>query len=124
MTANVAASVIDDGLASMKSAARYIYITSQEATTYAEAASTYALGNKDAGAGGIFPGAIAAGTNGRKLTTVSISDGAVTGNGTVTNWAITDAAALLAVGALSAGQAVESGNTFSLAAFDITIRSQ
>ena len=32
--------------------------------------------------------------------------------------------ALLAVGALSASQAVTTGNTFSLAAFDITIKSQ
>jgi hypothetical protein len=122
MTAHVADSVIDNGLSSLKSAARYVYITSAEATTYTEASSTFKLGTKDLTAGGVFPAAIAAGTNGRKVTTAAISDGTVDANGTATNWAITDAANLLAVGALSASQAVTSGNTFSLAAFDITIK--
>jgi hypothetical protein len=124
MTAHVNDSVIDNGLASLKAAARYVYICSAEPTTYAEASSTYALGVKDWGSAIAFPGAIAAGTNGRKLTTGAITDGVVSGNGTVTNWAITDGANLLAVGALSASQAVTSGNTFSLGAFDITIKSQ
>jgi hypothetical protein len=122
MAANVADSVIDNGLASLKTAARYVWITTQECTTYAEASSTYAKGSKDLGAGNVFPGAIAAGTNGRKVTTAAITDGAVSGDGTVNNWAITDGSALLAVGALSAGQAVVNGNTFSLGAFDITIK--
>jgi hypothetical protein len=42
----------------------------------------------------------------------------------VTNWAITDASNLLAVGALSAPQAVTSANQFSLGAFDIVIKYQ
>ena len=124
MAARVADSVIDNGLASLKSAARYVWIDTTEPTTYAEASSTYAKGSKDLTAGGVFPGAIAAGSNGRKLTTAAISDGAVSGDGTVAFWAITDGSALLANGGLSAGQAVTTGNTFSLAAFDITVKYQ
>jgi len=127
MVAKVADSVIDDGLASLKSLAAKLFICTTEPTTYAEASSTYAKGVKDAGAGAIFPGAIAAGSNGRKVTTLSITDGTVSGDGTVAYWGITTitgGAALLANGGLSAGQAVTTGNTFSLAAFDITIKSQ
>jgi hypothetical protein len=32
----------------------------------------------------VFPGAIAAGTNGRKVTTAAITDGTINGTGTVT----------------------------------------
>lgn len=122
MASRVADSVIDNGLSSMKTAARYVYICSAEPQNYTEASSTYKLGTKDLTAGGVFPGAIAAGTNGRKLTTAAISDGSVSVNGTASHWAITDASALLANGTLSAGQGVTSGNTFSLGAFDITIK--
>ena len=124
MTAHVNDSVIDDGLSSLKSAARYLYICSQEPTTYTEASSTYALGSKDAGAGNIFPGAIAAGTNGRKVTTLDITDGTVSSTGTATHWAVTDASNLLAVGALSASKGVTSPGSFTLPPLDITVRSQ
>ena len=124
MAARVADSVIDNGLSSLKSAARYIYINSTEPTTYTEASSTYKLGTKDLGAGSVFPAAIAAGTNGRKVTTAAVTDGTVDANGTAAYWSITDASALLANGSLSASQAVTSGNTWSLAAFDITIKYQ
>lgn len=123
MASRVADSVIDNGLSSMKTAARYVYICSAEPQNYTEASSTYKLGTKDLGAGAVFTGPLA-GTQGRKLTTVAISDGSVSVNGTAAYWAITDASALLANGALSAGQGVTSGNTFSLGAFDITIKYQ
>src|SRR5512141_17804 len=103
--ASVAASVIDNGLASLKSAATKLYLNTSLATTYTEASSTYAKGNKTVAAGAIFPNAIAAGTNGRKVTTLNITDGSVTGDGTVAYWAITDASNLLASGSLSASQA-------------------
>jgi len=59
----------------------------------------------------------------RKVTVAAFSDGAVSGNGTVTHWAIVDTgnSRLLATGTLSASQAVTSGNTFSLPVFDIGI---
>ena len=54
----------------------------------------------------------------------AISGGTVTGNGTAAYWAIskpTATTALYATGALPSSQVVTSGNTFSLAAFDIGI---
>jgi hypothetical protein len=124
MASRVADSVIDNGLASLKADASHLYICTQEPANFTEASSTYKKGVKNFGAGNVFPGAIAAGTNGRKVTTAAITDGVVDGTGTVTHWAITDAAALLATAGLAASQAVTTGNTFSLPAFDITVRSQ
>jgi hypothetical protein len=126
MVVHVNASVIDNGLSGLKSNARYLYICSQEPTSYLEASSTYALGIKDAGAGGIFPAAMAAGINGRKVTTLEVRDGAVTaGSGIATNWAITDAANLLVVGALSRDVPVPGARSlFQIAAIDITVQSQ
>jgi hypothetical protein len=69
MAAHVANSVIDDRLASLKSAAQHVYVTNAEPTTYTEASSTFALDVKDFGAGNVFPGAIAPAVNGRKVTT-------------------------------------------------------
>ena len=96
-------------------------ICSTEPTTYAEATSTYTLGNKT---GITYTGPADRSPNGRKTTVDAISGGSVTGNGTAAYWAIskpTATTALYATGALSASQAVTSGNTFSLAAFDIGI---
>ena len=118
--------VLDNGLQALDVLASHIYICSQDPTTYTEATSTYALGNKNFGAG-VAVGAPAAGSpNGRKVTTVAITDGVVTGTGTASKWAIVDSAnsRLLCNGALSAGQAVTSGNTFSLGAFDIRLPNQ
>ena len=96
-------------------------ICSQEPATYAEATSTYTLGNKT---GITYTGPADRSPNGRKTTVDAISGGTVTGSNTATHWAIskpTATTALYATGALSAPQAVTSGNTFSLAAFDIGI---
>lgn len=112
--------VLDAALAKLDTEANRLDICSQEPTTYAEATSTYTLGNKT----GLSVGAPADRTpNGRKVTVASFSDGSVTGTGTATHWAVVDTAnsRLLATGALSSSQAVTNGNTFSLAAFDIGI---
>ena len=61
MTAMINDNTLDNGLAALKSAADKIYICSTQPTTYTEATSTYALGNKNFGAGSVFPSAIAAG---------------------------------------------------------------
>ena len=60
---------------------------------------------------------------GRKVTVAQITDGTVTGTGTATHYALVDVSntRLLATGALTASQSVTSGNTFTLAAFDIGI---
>lgn len=95
-----------------------LYICSQEPTTFTEATATYDLGVKTA----LSIGAPGNGTpNGRKVTVAAITDGSVTDTGTATHWAIVDFgdSELMITGQLAASQAVTSGNTFTLAAFDI-----
>src|ERR1043166_3168053 len=80
---------LDNGLSSVKSNADKIYTCSQEPSTYTGATSTYALGNKNFGAGNVYPAAIAAGSpSGRKITTAAITDGSVTGTGTASHYAV------------------------------------
>lgn len=92
----------------------------QEPTTYTEATSTYTCGNKT----GLNTGATEAGaTDGRRVIVPAITDGSVTATQTAGWWALTNGSSILvAAGALSATQAVTSGNTFSLDAISITIR--
>jgi hypothetical protein len=111
--------VFDQGLDYADTNGTRIDICSQEPTTYAEATSTYSKGNKT----GLNTGATQNGaTNGRRVIVPAITDGSVTATATVTHWALTDGATILvATGALSASQAVTSGNTFTLDAISITI---
>ena len=118
--ATLANRVYDNGLTVLDTEANRIDITSQEVTTYTEATSTYTLGNSTS----LSIGAPTDGdTSGRKVTAAAISDGSVTGTGTATHFAVVDTSnsRLLATGSLSASQSVTSGNTFTLAAFDIEI---
>lgn len=115
--------VLDNGLSALKSLATHIYICSQEPTTYAEATTTYALGNKNFGAGNTLTGPTDRTPNGRKDTTVAVTDGAVTGTGNAARYAIVDSvnSRLLVDNDLAATQAVTAGNVFSLPAFDFGI---
>ena len=112
--------VFDNGLTVLDTEANKIVITSQEATTYTEANTTYALGNSTSVS-------VAAPTDrsggGREVVVASITDGSVTATGTATHFALVDTSntRLLATGSLSASQGVTSGNTFTLASFDIGI---
>lgn len=112
-------SVFDNGLSVLASANK-ITITSQEVTTYTEGNATYALGNKV----GLTVSSPADRTGGgRKVTVSAITSGSVTATGTATHYAVlnTSTSTLLATGSLTASQAVTSGNTFTLSAFDIGI---
>lgn len=112
--------VFDNGLTVLDTEANKILITSQEATTYAEANSTYALGNSTSLS-------IAAPSDrsggGREVVVAAITDGSVTGTGTATHYAIVDTSntRLLATGSLTASQSVTSGNTFTLSTVSIGI---
>ena len=112
--------VFDNGLTILDTEANVVHVTSAEATTYAQATSTLTLGNSTSLA-------IAAPSErsggGRKVTVSAISDGSITGTGTVTHYALVDTTntRLLATAALTASQSVTSGNTFTLASFDIGI---
>lgn len=112
--------VLDNGLTVLDTEATKIHICSAEPTVFGTLNS---LGNSGTlGAGGIgAPGART--PSGRKVTVAAISSGTVTATGTATSWAIVDEtnSRLLAAGSLSTSQSVTSGNTFSLAAFDIGI---
>lgn len=112
--------VFDQGLDYATTNGTRVDICSQEPTTYAEATSTYTLGNKtSATTGATQDGA----TDGRRVIVAAITDGSVTGTGTATHWALTDNAAILvATGALTASASVTSGNTFTLDAISLTIR--
>ena len=119
MAGFVSTDVLDSGLSYATTNGTRVDITTTEATTYAQATSTYTLGNKTSVTTG-SPGSRS--PSGRKVTVGAISGGSVTGTGTAAFWALTDGSSILvATGALSASQAVTSGNTFSLAAFDIGI---
>ena len=118
--ATLADRVYDNGLTVLDTEANRIDITSQEATTYTEATSTYTLGNSKSLA---FGAPQDGDTSGRKVTAAAITDGVVTGSGTATHFAIVDVSAsrLLATGSLTTSQGVTSGNTFTIAAFDVEI---
>ena len=118
--ASLADYVLDAALSKLDLEADRIDITSQEATTYAEATSTYTLGNSTS----VSFGAPEDGdTSGRKTRCAAISDGSVTGSGTATHFAVSDVSEtrLLATGSLTTSQSVVSGNTFTTAALDIEI---
>lgn len=118
--ATIADRVFDNGLTVLDTEANKIVVTSQEATTYAQANATYALGNSTS----LSIGAPADRSGGgREVTAAAITDGSITGTGTVTHYAIIDTnnSRLLVTGSLSASQSVTSGNTFSLASFTVGI---
>lgn len=112
--------VFDNGLTVLDTEANRIDVTSQEATTYTEATSTYTLGNSTS----LSIGAPADRSGGgRKVAVAAITDGSISATGTATHYAIVDTSnsRLLATGSLTASQSVTSGNTFTLATFDIGI---
>ena len=115
--------VLDNGLIQLKNLADKIYICSQEPTSFADATSTYALGNMAFGAGLALTGPSARTPNGSKVTTVAVTNGTVTGTGNASRWAIVDSvnSRLLVDNDLAAAQAVSAGNVWSLPAFDFGI---
>lgn len=118
--ATIADRVFDNGLSVLDTEANRIDVTTQEVTTYAEATSTYTLGNSTSLSIGA-PEDRSGG--GRKVTVAAITDGSISGTGTVTHYAITDTSnsRLLVTGTLTASQSVTNGNTFTLASFDVGI---
>jgi hypothetical protein len=112
--------VLDSGLGVLDTEANAIHVTSQEATTYAEATSTYTLGNSTS-LSGAAPSDRSGG--GREVVFAAITDGAITGTGTCTHYALVDSSnsRLLVTGSLSASQSVTNGNSFTGASFALGI---
>jgi hypothetical protein len=108
--------VLDSGLAAFNSECDKVYVCSQQPTSFAEATSTYALGNKNWGAGNAFATPAARSGGGRQVSSVAITDGNITANGTVAAWAAVDSvnSRLLASGPLTGGKAVTNGQVFTL----------
>lgn len=119
--ATVGNRVFDAGLNVLDTEANRVDICSQEPTSYAEATSTYSLGNTTSIS---ISSPTDGDTSGRKVTVSAISGASVTSSGSATHFAITDTSnsRLLIAGALSSGgQTVTTGNTFALNALDIEI---
>lgn len=118
--ATISDRVFDNGLTVLDTEANAIHITSQEATDYTDATSTSTLGNSTSLSIGA-PQDRSGG--GREVVVAAITDGSVTATGTATHYAIVDTSnsRLLATGALTASQAVTSGNTFTLTSVAIGI---
>ncbi|QBQ72786.1 hypothetical protein CRP6_gp62 [Roseobacter phage CRP-6] len=112
--------VFDEGLSVLDLEANAVHVTSAEATDYTEATSTYSLGSSSSLSIGAPSDRVG---GGRKVSVTAIDDGVITGTGTVTHYALVDTvnSRLLATAALTASQSVTSGNTFTLATFDIGI---
>lgn len=116
--ATLADRVMDNGLSVLDTEANAVHLTSQEATTYAEATSTYSLGSAT-GISISAPSDRASG--GRKVTLAAITNGVFNANGTATHYAIVDTvnSRLLATDTLTASQIVYAGNNFALTTMDI-----
>lgn len=129
MAAELDPRVLDFGLNVLDTESTAIYIVSSatEPSNYALAtAGAGSLGFKSFGAGGVFGSpANDGGGNGRKVSSVAVTDGTIVTSGTAAWWAIVAAASSMhAHGSLSSNQVVTAGNTFTLASFDITVRQR
>jgi hypothetical protein len=85
--------VLNNGLLGLIALANKMYVCSALPSTYTQATSTFALGNKDMGVGGVYSGqSIAAGVSpvGRQITSNSLTGGNVTASGTATHYAVVD----------------------------------
>jgi hypothetical protein len=110
--------VLDTALNVIRTQTTNLHITSAEATSFANV-SALTLGNTST----FSASAPTTTENAREITIAPISDGAVTGTGTATHYAIVDAdnSRLFATGALAQTQVVTQGNIFSLGSFEIGI---
>jgi len=114
--------VLDGGLSVLDTAGTQLNICkTAEPTTYGQATTvgTNSLGVKT---GLAIPAPSERGAGGREVIVPAITDGVVHSTGTAAYYAITNGSTTLyATGALSAGQAVTDGNTFTLTSFTIGI---
>ena len=107
---------LDGGLDWIIGTANTLHICSGEPASYAGIAAVE-LGTKT---GLTLTGPANGDTDGRKVTCPAVTDGAVTATSTATHWALSDGSnTLVAAGALSASQAVTSGNEFTTGAFAV-----
>lgn len=114
--------VLDPALNVIKNGVTKIRICSALPANYTESSSTYLLGTKTVTAGSGFTGPTDYLTTGRKISSVAVADGAVSGTNTATHWAVDDGTSkLYAANTLASSQAVTNNNTFTLTSFDISM---
>ena len=107
---------LDGGLDWIIATATTLHICSAEPANFAGIASVE-LGTKS---GLTLTGPANGDTDGRKVTCPAVTDGAVTAADTAAHWALSNGSdTLVAAGALSASQAVTSGNPFTTGAFAV-----
>ena len=113
--------VFDFGLNVLDTEANALHICSAEPATYAAATSTLTLGSAGTFSVGAPQDAAAPDGGGREVVVAAVTDGSVSGTGTATHYAIVDTAnsRLLVTGALTASQAVTTGNSFTLGSFKV-----
>lgn len=124
MAKSVADAVLDAALNYLANNGDRIDICSQQPTTYAEATSTYSLGNTTMTLGpgnGDYSTAANGDVSGRKITVLAQTGISITATGTATHIAITDGSAALLYVTTCTSQAVTSGNTADLSAWDVEI---
>lgn len=115
---------IEHGLNELSTNCDKIFICAENPTSYANATSgANSLGSKNFGAGNAFGAVTSRGLGGRQVSSVAITDGSITANGTAAVWAAVDSAnsRLLAFGTLSGGKVVTNGEAFSLTSLTIGI---
>jgi hypothetical protein len=107
---------LDDGLNQAKTDGLRLDIGTQDISTYSEIA-TYSLGNTTSVT---ITGPTDGDASGRKITVPAVSTGTVTGSSDASHVYLSDGSATLVLSyPLSGTQAVSSGNTWTLTAFDI-----
>ncbi|MCA1799944.1 MAG: hypothetical protein LC687_06130 [Actinobacteria bacterium] len=112
--------VLDDGLSVLSNATDRVDVCSAEPATYAEATGTLSLGRK---LGHSVAAPVDGVPDGRQVESAAVGDGAITGTGTASHYALVDTTSsrLLAAGALTNPQVVTDGNDFTLTPFTIRI---
>ena len=123
MTAQLETQALDFGLNQLHTNTTHITICSGEPTSYALATGASLLGYNSFGASNAFGAPATSSTSLRAVTSAAITAGTITTTGTANWWAAVDEtnSVLYAHSSLSASQVVTAGNTFSLAAFNISI---
>ncbi|PSJ55811.1 hypothetical protein [Pseudaminobacter soli (ex Li et al. 2025)] len=111
--------VLDLGLNVLVTETTRLHYCSDEPTTYAQAVSL-SLGSK---ASPTIGAPVDRTPSGRKVTVAAVANGAATGAGSITHYALVDAtnSRLLATRETAAAKAVATGDTITSAAFDVGI---
>lgn len=117
----VADAVLDGALSVIQSNATQISVCATQPTNYTQATSTYMLALYSSMTSGKYTGPADGDTNGRKLTVQQQSTISITNSGTAAHVALCAASTTLYYVTTCTTQALTSGNTVTIPAWDIEI---